>query len=103
MSADPSLVRTDRLAGSSTVDHLDDAGRLSRSHPGIHFSQAYDAFAHGNLGDARAASSEAGARLVNTAVERIASFLHGLIDLADRKPLSLGRKHECRTGPTTLS
>ncbi|TNC29731.1 creatininase family protein [Amycolatopsis alkalitolerans] len=85
---DPELVLEERLArGSSTVDDLDPAGRLSRSQPGIHFPQGYDALsATGNLGDARAAGKEAGARLITTAVERIAGFLRELLDLPDRKP-----------------
>lgn len=88
MFADPDLVLTDRLArGSASVDDLDAAGRLSRRHRGIHFPQAYDALsATGNLGDARRADAEAGARLITTAAERIAAFLEGFLDLPDRKP-----------------
>ncbi|MGH3435653.1 MAG: creatininase family protein [Sciscionella sp.] len=88
MFADPSLVREGWLArGSATLDDLPPAGRLSRSHPGIHFPQSYHTLSTtGTLGDGREASPELGARLVRTAVERIADFLAGLIDLPDRQP-----------------
>jgi creatinine amidohydrolase len=86
--ADPDLVLTDRLTrGSAALEDLDAAGRLSRSHPGIHFPQSYDALSTtGTLGDGRKASHEAGARLMHTAVDRITAFLEGLIALPDRRP-----------------
>jgi creatinine amidohydrolase len=85
---DPDLVLPDRLVrGSATLDDLDPAGRLSRSHPGIQFSQAYDALTRtGNLGDPRLATAELGALLVDTVVDRICDFLTGLIGLPDRSP-----------------
>jgi creatinine amidohydrolase len=86
--SDPTLVLPEKLhRGSAELEDLDAAGQLSRSHKGIHFPQSYDALsATGNLGDPRLASVEAGARLVNTAAERIAAFLQGLIDLPEKKP-----------------
>lgn len=87
MFVDPELVLTDRLSrGSATLADLDAAGQLSRTHPGIHFPQSYDALSTtGTLGDGREASLEAGARLVGTIVDRIADFLEGLIALPDRR------------------
>ncbi|MFC4947040.1 creatininase family protein [Pseudonocardia sp. GCM10023141] len=86
MYVDPTLVRTDALVrGSAQLTDLDPAGRLARSHPGIQFPQGYDSLsATGNLGDPTLATTEAGERLVLTAVERIAAFLEGFIDLPDR-------------------
>jgi creatinine amidohydrolase len=86
--ADPELVLTDHLTrGSAALEDLDAAGQLSRTHPGIHFPQSYDALSTtGTLGDGRKASTEAGARLLNTAVDRIAAFLEGLIALPARRP-----------------
>lgn len=84
---DPSLVRPQSLTkGSAELDDLDAAGRLGRSHPGIHFPQGYDSLSvTGTLGDPTKASPEAGERLVRAAVDRIAAFLEGLIDLPDRQ------------------
>jgi creatinine amidohydrolase len=88
--ADPSLALPDRLTrGSAALDDLGPAGRLSRSHPGIHFPQAYDTLSPtGTLGDGRLAGVDAGARLVTTAAERIAAFIEGLIDLPDRRSIT---------------
>jgi creatinine amidohydrolase len=85
--ADPALVLPERLTrGSAELSDLDAAGQLGRSHPGIHFPQAYDALsATGNLGDPRQANPAAGERLVTTAVDRIAAFLEGFIRLPARK------------------
>ncbi|SDO90309.1 creatininase family protein [Actinacidiphila guanduensis] len=88
MFADPSLVLPERLTrGSAALEDLDPAGRLSRSHPGIHFPQAYHALsATGTLGDATAATAENGAAIITTVVDRIAAFLEGFIALPDRAP-----------------
>jgi creatinine amidohydrolase len=88
MFVDPELVLADRLTrGSAALDDLGPAGRLSRSHPGIHFPVQYRTLsANGTLGDARQASKQAGDRLVSTAVERIAAFLTGLIELPEAAP-----------------
>ena len=85
---DPDLVLPDRLArGSATMDDLDPAGRLARSHPGINFPQGYDALSRtGNLGDPRLATAELGALLVDAVVDRVCDFLTGLIGLPDRSP-----------------
>lgn len=84
--ADPALVRSDQLTrGSATLDDLDPAGRLSRSHKGIHFPQDYHVLSPtGALGDGRDASSEAGAAVISAVVERIAAFLEDFIALPDR-------------------
>ncbi|GAA1713733.1 creatininase family protein [Fodinicola feengrottensis] len=88
MFVDPSLVFPERLErGSADLADLDPAGQLSRAHPGIHFPQAYDVLSRtGNLGDARQASLEAGERIIQTAVERIATFLGELANLPARLP-----------------
>ncbi|MEV6603985.1 creatininase family protein [Kutzneria sp. NPDC051319] len=85
---DPELVLPDRLVrGSATLDDLDPAGRLARSHPGIQFPQGYDALSRtGNLGDPRLATAELGALLVDAVVDRVCDFLTGLIGLPDRSP-----------------
>jgi creatinine amidohydrolase len=85
---DPDLVLPERLVrGSATLDDLDPAGRLARSHAGIHFPQAYNALSPtGNLGDPRQATAELGALLVDTVVDRVCDFLAGLIGLPDRSP-----------------
>ncbi|EWM18352.1 creatininase family protein [Kutzneria sp. 744] len=85
---DPDLVLPDRLVrGSATLDDLDPAGRLARSHPGIQFPQGYDALSRtGNLGDPRLATAELGALLVDAVVDRVCDFLTGLIGLPDRSP-----------------
>lgn len=85
---DPDLVLPDHLVpGSSTLDDLNPAGRLGRSHPGIQFPQGYDALSPtGNLGNPRLATTELGALLVDTVVDRICGFLTGLIGLPDRSP-----------------
>ncbi|QRP47679.1 creatininase family protein [Amycolatopsis sp. FDAARGOS 1241] len=87
MFADPDLVLPDRLTrGSATFDDLDQAGKLSRSRPGIHFPQTYDNLSKtGTLGDGTKASVAIGARLVETAVERISGFLQEFIDLPERQ------------------
>jgi creatinine amidohydrolase len=64
---DETLVRPEELTRGSA--ELDDLSPASRSHPGIHFPQSYDTLAPaGNLGDGRQASTEAGERLITTAV-----------------------------------
>lgn len=85
---DPDLVIADKLTrGTASLEDLDAAGRLSRTHPGIHFPQSYDALsATGTLGDGRKATPEAGAKLITTAVDRITAFLEGFIALPDRLP-----------------
>jgi creatinine amidohydrolase len=87
MFVDKELVIADRLTkGSTELDDLSPAGRLSRSHPGIHFPQDYDTLsAAGNLGDGRAATVDIGERLVRTAAERIAEFIDGMVALAPRE------------------
>ncbi|MFC0437801.1 creatininase family protein [Kutzneria buriramensis] len=88
MYVDPDLVLSERLTrGSATLDDLDPAGRLGRSHPGFHFPQAYDVLSPtGNLGNPRLATPELGALLIDTVVDRICGFLTGLIGLPDRLP-----------------
>ena len=85
---DPTLVQPDRLArGSADQGDLDEAGRLSRSHPGIRFPQSYASLSPtGALGDATTADVEAGERLVETAVDRLCAFLEGLAALPPRQP-----------------
>ena len=85
---DPDLVLPERLTiGSSTLDDLEPAGRLARSRPGINFPQGYDSLSPtGNLGNPRLATTELGALLVDTVVDRICDFLAGLIGLPDRSP-----------------
>lgn len=85
---DPELVLPERLTrGSATLDDLNPAGRLARSHPGINFPQGYDALSPtGNLGNPRLATAELGALLVDAVVDRICGFLTGLIGLPDRRP-----------------
>jgi creatinine amidohydrolase len=87
MFVDKELVIADRLTkGSTELDDLGPAGRLSRSHPGIHFPQDYDTLSPaGNLGDGRAATVDTGERLVRTAAERIAEFIDGMIALPERE------------------
>lgn len=87
MFVDKDLVLAERLTkGSASLADLSPAGRLSRSHPGIHFPQDYDTLSPaGNLGDGRQATVDIGERLVRTAVERIAEFIDGMIALAPRE------------------
>lgn len=87
MFADPDLVLPERLTpGSSTFDDLDQAGKLSRSRPGIHFPQSYhDLSKTGTLGDATKSSVDIGARLVEATVERISGFLQEFLDLPERQ------------------
>lgn len=94
MFVDKDLVLVERLTrGSAEPEDLGQAGRLSRSRPGIHFPQDYDTLAPaGNLGDGREAAADHGERLVLTAVERIAEFIEGMIALPGREhatPVSL--------------
>jgi len=86
MFVDKDLVLAERLTrGSADLDDLGPAGKLSRSHPGIHFPQDYDTLSPaGNLGDGRQATMDIGERLVRTAVERIAEFIAGMIALPPR-------------------
>ena len=87
MFVDKDLVLAERLTrGSADLDDLGPAGRLSRSHPGIHFPQDYDTLSPaGNLGDGREATVDIGEQIVLTAVERIAHFIEGMIALPPRE------------------
>ncbi|HJP77302.1 MAG TPA: creatininase family protein [Pseudonocardiaceae bacterium] len=87
MFVDKDLVLAERLTrGSTELGDLTAAGRLSRSHPGIHFPQDYDTLSPaGNLGDGRQATVDIGERLVLTAVERIAEFIDGMVALPARE------------------
>ncbi|HEX4221710.1 MAG TPA: creatininase family protein [Pseudonocardiaceae bacterium] len=87
MFVDKDLVLAERLTrGSADLQDLSPAGRLSRSHPGIHFPQDYDTLSPaGNLGDGRQATVDIGERIVRTAVERIAEFIDGMIALPPRE------------------
>jgi len=74
---DPALVRPESLVpGTARRADLDEAGRLSRMHPAIHFPQTYDRLdPNGALGDATAASYEFGERQITAALDRLTSFL----------------------------
>lgn len=100
MYVDPTLVREPHLArGSATLDDLDAAGRLSRSHPGIHFPQAYaDLSPTGALGDARVADAATGQRIVDTVVDRLCAFLEGLLALPPRGAATTDRDRAADPG-----
>lgn len=86
MYVDPTLVQEPLLVrGSAELDDLDAAGRLSRSHPGIHFPQAYaDLSRTGALGDGTAADEKTGERIVEAVVDRLCAFLEGFAALPAR-------------------
>jgi creatinine amidohydrolase len=87
---DPTLVRPDSLVpGTARWADLDEAGRLSRMHPAIHFPQPYDRLDPGGaLGDATAASYEFGERQITAALDRLTSFLErfAILPLPDERP-----------------
>lgn len=82
----PALVHPDELApGTTARADLGPAGELARATRGVHFRQPYDRISKtGSLGDQTKATREIGERLVETALDRLAAFLSGFIDLDNR-------------------
>jgi creatinine amidohydrolase len=73
----PHLVRTDELApGTTSLDQLDDLGRVARTHGQPTLTLPYDRLsANGVLGDPRRATADDGAAIAKAIVTRISTFI----------------------------